>query len=504
MNDRQAMGDRVERALAVLRDAGREGARFVVSRAIPGDLLTPLGAYLRLRGRSRYPFLLESADGGERLGRYSFVGYAPASVLRARGRAVEIESEAGIEHVEGDPRDVLRERVTALPLLAEPGLPPFLGGAVGFFAYEAMRLVERIPRSKPDPLDTPDLVFAIHDRVVAFDHLLATITLVRVIRLDGPSCRDAALVEGALRAADGEFEGLLRVLDGPVDVPRGGGVEPPRWQAEWDRDRFVAAVEVAKEHIRAGDIFQVVLSRRQTAPFPPDPVVLYRALRALNPSPYLFLLGLGEHTLVGASPEFLVRVRGRVVETLPIAGTRPRGGTTAEDARLEAELLASDKECAEHEMLVDLGRNDLGRVGVFGTVRVEEHKVVQRFSHVMHLVSRVRAELRPGLDALDALYATLPAGTLSGAPKVRAMQIIEALEPVARGVYGGAAGYLDFRGDLDVAIAIRTAVLHAGRVHVQAGAGIVYDSEPHAEFDETEAKARALLLAAARAARGLG
>ena len=475
---------------ADLRQARAEAdcpCRTVVVRSLPGDLHTPVGAYLRLRGLSDHNFLLESVEGGETLARYSFVGGRPRALLRAWGRRVEVEKDGEVQGLQEDPRDTLRRLTGDLPLVETPGLPRFLGGAVGFFSYDSVRLAEDIPRTNPDPLGTPDLDLGLYEEIVAFDHVAALVHLVQVVELHD----DIEGVHAEALARLDELEALLRAPLG--EVPRGGEDGEPTFLSNLDQPQFEAAVRVAQEHILAGDIFQAVLSRRLSTDLSCDPFAVYRALRVLNPSPYLFFFELGEHTLVGASPEMLVRVEAGVVETLPIAGTRKRGATDAEDKALEAELLADPKERAEHEMLVDLGRNDLGRVSAFGSVEVVEHMEVHRFSHVMHLVSRVRGRLREGQDALDALYSCFPAGTVSGAPKVRAMEIIEELEPTARGVYAGAVGYLDYRGDLDTCISIRTAIVHEGRIHVQAGAGIVYDSQPELEFEETANKARALI-----------
>jgi len=485
------------------------GVRVPVVRSLPADLHTPVSAYLRLRDQSAYTFLFESVEGGERLARYSFVGCSPWAVVRSWDDRVELEHLRGpraglVESSVGDVRDTLRDLQRRAPLVEVEGLPRFLGGAVGFFAYDSVRLVEDIPRTNPDPLGTPDVDLALHDTVIAFDHLSATLHLVHIVELSAEQRDDDEALDLAWNHAERELNGLEAALAQPSPLPPRGRTETePIFTADFERAAFVAQVERAKEHIAAGDIFQVVLSRRLTAPYAGDPFAVYRALRVLNPSPYLFFVELDGHTLAGASPEFLVRVERGIVETLPIAGTRRRGATPAEDEALEAELLADPKEWAEHQMLLDLGRNDLGRVSEFGSVNVIQHAEVQRFSHVMHLVSRVRGTLREGQGALDALFATLPAGTLSGAPKVRAMQIIEEFEPTARGVYGGAVGYLDYRGELDVAIAIRTAVFVDGQVHVQAGAGIVYDSVADAEFDETTAKARALIEATQLAAAGV-
>jgi len=482
------------------------GLRIPVVRTLPADLITPVSAWLRLRGLSSHSFLFESIEGGERLARYSFAGGRPSLLFRSWGSRIEIEhcqgSEPLSEQLEGDPREILRQLVARAPLAESRSLPRFLGGAVGFFGYDSIRLQEDVPRENPDPLATPDLNLAFHDEVLAFDHLRALLHLVRVVELPAGSSEQTwrNLYAQALHSLD-ELQVLL--MQPLRDVPRGEQGEEPSFQSNISEEQFTESVLTAKEHILAGDIFQVVLSRRLSAKVRSDPFAIYRALRVLNPSPYQFFLELGEHTLIGASPEMLVRVEGSVVETMPIAGTRRRGRDAEEDERLRAELLADPKERAEHEMLVDLGRNDIGRVSTFGSVELVKHAQVQGFSHVMHMVSQVRGELAPGVDALDALYACFPAGTVSGAPKVRAMEIIEELEPSARGVYAGAVGYLDYRGDLDTCIAIRTVVHCHGEAHVQAGAGIVYDSVPEHEYVETQNKARALIEAIRWAESGM-
>ena len=472
------------------------GVRIPVVRTLPADLITPVSAWLRLRNLSSHSFLFESIEGGERLARYSFAGGRPTLLLRSWGSRIEVEhctgSEPNREQLQGDPRKLLRELVDRAPLAESQALPRFLGGAVGFFGYDSVRLQEEVPRDNPDPLSTPDLNLAFHDEILAFDHLRALLHLVRVVELPADSGIETwkTLYAQAIESLN-ELQDLLVT---PIEsVPRGTQGLEPQFRSNLTRSEFTAAVHRAKEHIRSGDIFQVVLSRRLSAKIDADPFAIYRALRVLNPSPYQFFLELGEHTLIGASPEMLVRVEGSTVETMPIAGTRPRGHNAEEDERLRRELLADPKERAEHEMLVDLGRNDIGRVSDFGSVELVKHAQVQGISHVMHMVSQVRGRLAPKLDALDALYSCFPAGTVSGAPKVRAMQIIEDLEPTARGVYAGAVGYLDYRGDLDTCIAIRTVVHCHGEAHVQAGAGIVYDSVPEHEFIETENKAKALL-----------
>ena len=478
-------------------------------RTLPADLHTPVAVWLRLRGRSSHGFLFESVEGGERLARYSFVGSMPSMLVRSWDRRVEIEHRAGplagqVEVRDADVRDVLREVVARAPLIDAPELPRFLGGAVGFFGYDSIRLVEEVPRDNPDPFGTPDVDVAFHDEIVAFDHLRSLMHLVRIVEIPAGATAEAV---AALHAdADEALDAMEQTLSGPLPTPPAWGEgEPPELHSNVSAEGFTEAVERAQEYIRAGDIFQVVLSRRISADITVDPFAIYRAVRVLNPSPYLFYVTMGPHILVGASPEMLVRVEDRHVQTLPIAGTRRRGETEEEDRALAEELRRDPKERAEHEMLVDLGRNDLGRVSTFGSVQVVEHMELHRFSHVMHLVSRVVGELREDVDALDALYACFPAGTVSGAPKVRAMEIVEELEQSARGVYAGAVGYLDYRGDLDTCIAIRTVVVCGGQAHVQAGAGIVYDSVPASEYEETANKARALLEAIKMAeTRGIG
>jgi anthranilate synthase component I len=460
------------------------GGPVPVFRWIAGDLLTPVSAFLSLaRGRER-AFLLESVVGGERLARYSFLGRDPVETLEARGTQVFSRDDAGLLRDTGeDLLGALRRRL-GVRAAAVPELPRFTGGAVGYLAYDAIRLFERIPERHPAP-DAPLAAFSIYRSIVAFDHVSQRLALI-------------ALAEPASRMA---FDAASDTLDGlEADLRRGPRAEAPRRAGQAfpvaafrDAAGYRAAVERAKEHIAAGDIFQVVLSRQEELQADLDPFAVYRALRTVNPSPYMYFLKEGEKAVAGASPEMLVRVEGGRVETRPIAGTRPRGTSEEEDERLAEELLADPKERAEHLMLVDLGRNDLGRVCRFGTVAVPELMNVERYSHVAHLVSSVIGELRDDKDPLDALVATFPAGTLSGAPKIRAMEIIDALEPARRGLYGGAVGYLDFRGNMDFCITIRTVVLEGGRATFQAGAGIVADSDPESERLETEAKAQAML-----------
>ena len=437
----------------------------------PADLTTPVALMRGLLAGEGPCFLLESVEGGDRVARWSFLGASPSGEISGR-------DENPFAALKAMPRDE-----------SAPGddLPPFTGGAVGYAGYDAVRWLERLPAAKPDPIGLPDAWFGLFDTIIAFDHVRHRLLYVtRAANGDEPSAR--------VRLRELEERALTRARE-----TRPEALSPPPFEESLPRSSFVAAVERGKEHIRAGDVFQVVLSRRWSAQFEGDPFAVYRALRSLSPSPYQYYLRTPHAAILGASPERLVHVAagpaGATVETIPLAGTRPRGGTREEDQALERELLADPKECAEHVMLVDLGRNDLGRVAKAGSVRVTDFFHVERYSHVMHIASRVTGVLAPGRDAVDAFAATFPAGTLTGAPKIRAMEIIEDLEPVRRGAYGGAVGYLDFAGNLDVAIAIRTAVVAKGVLHIQAGAGIVADSDPGAEATECENKARALMRA---------
>jgi anthranilate synthase component 1 len=462
-------------------------------RAVPhtrrflADTLTPLGVYQRLSRLSPWRFLFESVTGGEQVSRYSFLGAAPRAVYRLYADRLEEEDADGRRSLPGPPLEALA-RLTA-GIRAAPGPLPFTGGFVGYFGYDLVRLVERLPDRPPDPFGLPLARLARFDRIIVFDHahqrLLAVANEIegQVSRQQAEAGLDelAVLLEGA-----GESGAVALGDDRPAPEP----AEPSIGGGD-----YRAAVLRAKEKITAGDIFQAVLARRWRQRAEVEPLALYRALRVINPSPYMVLLEGPDASLVGASPEMLVRVTAGRLETRPIAGTRPRGADAAEDQRLAAELLADPKERAEHVMLVDLGRNDLGRVARPGSVRVSSFMEIERYSHVMHIVSNVEAELDDAKTALDALLACFPAGTVSGAPKIRAMEIVDSLEPEARGPYAGAVGYLSFTGDLDTCITIRTLVVRDGEISVTAGAGIVADSDPAAEERETENKAAALLAA---------
>jgi anthranilate synthase component 1 len=458
------------------------------------DLDTPLSLFRRLDD-GRTSFLFESVEGGEKWARYSFIGVGARAIFRARGRDVEWteRGETRRFRAPGDPLEVLREWLARFRPVPPPGppLPRFAGGAVGAIAWDWVRFVERVPDTNPDELGFPDAWFVVPETVVVYDNVRHSALLIRPVALeDGEDPRQswrearAALDELVARLR----EPLAPDVHAPVRVPM-------HVEASVSRDGYHDMVKRALEYIEAGDIFQVVLSQRFRIPLQADPFLIYRHLRRINPSPYLFFLRCGESILLGSSPEILVRVEDGLVDLRPIAGTRRRGENPAEDAALAAELLADPKEIAEHVMLVDLGRNDVGRVAETGSVRVNEYATIERYSHVMHIVSNVQGRLRPGLDWLDLLRATFPAGTLSGAPKVRAMEIIDELETLRRGPYGGCVGYVDFSGNMDMAITIRTILVQEGAIHLQSGGGIVADSDPEAEYQESLNKARALIQA---------
>ncbi|MEO8004959.1 MAG: anthranilate synthase component I [Betaproteobacteria bacterium] len=461
------------------------------------DLDTPLSVYLKLANQP-YSYLLESVQGGERFGRYSFIGLPAETRFEVRGNTCsEYRGTKLIDRAEhADPLQYISACHARIKAAPTPGLPRFLGGLVGCFGYETVRYIEKkLQRAaKPDTLQTPDILLLLSEQLVVLDNLSGKLFLVVYADPGAP---------GAYSRAQERLRELLGLLRQPVVVPSEEPVAPASVSSEFGREAFIAAVERAKRYIFDGDIMQVVLSQRMSLPFRASPLSLYRALRALNPSPYMFYFDMADFHVVGASPEILVRLESGAVTVRPIAGTRPRGASRELDAALEKELLADPKERAEHVMLMDLGRNDVGRVAQTGSVRVTENMTVERYSHVMHIVSNVEATLKKGLDAMAVLRATFPAGTVSGAPKVRAMEIIDELEPSKRGIYSGAVGYLGFNGDMDLAIALRTAVVKDGMLYVQAGAGIVADSVPDNEWNETQIKARALLRAAEMAQAGL-
>ena len=481
--------------------ASRGYTRIPVLAEARADLYTPLALYAQL-ANGPYSYLLESVVGGERFGRYSFIGLACTERIEARGRTVwrllrnARGADVCVERIDDtDPYEYVRGWLQSHETAPVPAALRFGGGLVGYFGYETVRHLERsaLGAAKPDPLDTPDMVLLVSDELAVVDNVLGKLYLVVYADPRQPD---------AWRGAQERIRKLRARLAAPLprDLILNEITEEEERQVTVDRTfteaGFLQAVERAKQYILAGDVMQVQVSQRASREFTAPPLELYRALRGLNPSPYMFYFDFGDHHVVGASPEILVRLAGETVTLRPIAGTRPRGRTPEEDATIAAELLADPKERAEHVMLIDLGRNDVGRVAATGSVKVTEKMVVERYSHVMHIVSNVEGRVRPGLGAIDVLKASFPAGTVTGAPKVRAMQIIDELEPVKRGIYSGAVGYLGFNGDMDVAIAIRTAVVKDGRLHVQAAAGIVADSDPHSEWLETQHKARAILKAA--------
>jgi len=484
----------------------RQGGLVPVVRQVVLDADTAVAAFAKV-ARPPFAFLLESLVGGERWARYTFLGTEPREVWRYRERRVERWTRGGGWAAAGetdDPIGHLAERLRRLPAIAVPGLPRFTGGAVGYLGYDLVRTIERLPRRPPDTLGLPDAVMMIADSVVILDNLFGRAIV--VVNVEVPAGASGGERARLYEAADARLDELVARLGAThqlTPLALRDGATPVPTVSRYPREAFERDVGRILEYIRAGDTFQTVLSRRQDAPGAADPLRLYRYLRALNPAPYLFYLALDDFTCVGSSPEVLVRVEDGEVTVRPIAGTRPRGKTPAEDDALAQVLLADEKERAEHMMLVDLGRNDVGRVSAYGTVRVTDLLVIERYSHVQHLVSEVRGRLRDGCDALDVFKACFPAGTVSGAPKVRAMQIIDELEPERRGPYAGAVGYVGWGAmNLDTAICLRSAVALKDRVLVQAGAGIVADSDPAREFAETEQKAQAVLRALALARAG--
>ena len=493
----------------------REHTVVPVYRQLTGDTLTPVSAFCKLQ-EGDWSFLFESVVGGERVGRYSFLGAGPFMTFQARGKSVVVRNAGEREAREftcEDPLKLLEETIARFRAPSVLGLPRFCGGAVGYAGYDTVRYVEHLPNAPQDDRKLPDLSFGFYDRMVIFDHAAKTILVVAHARLDGYQTSGAEYREEDLRAAyqaacRGVDELVGRLQRGVADIQltdidpkRRASAEPrapipdARIQSNFTRPAFEAAVEKVREYINAGDAFQIVLSQRFRTETRARPFDIYRALRVVNPSPFMFYVRAGEVTLVGASPEIMCRVENGVITNRPLAGTRRRGSTPEEDAALAAELIADPKERAEHIMLVDLARNDVGRVAELGSVKISDLLTVERYSHVMHLSSTVTGKLRPGLTAFDALRASLPAGTLSGAPKVRAMEIIDELEPHRRGPYGGAVGYVDFSGNMDTCIALRTMVLLGQTAYVQAGAGLVADSVPAAEYQETVDKAASLLRA---------
>lgn len=485
-----------------LRLAADGHNRIPVVRELLADLETPLSLYLKLCAGRPYSFLLESVIGGERFGRYSFIGLPARTLLRATGSLTELVTDGQVvERHEGNPLDVIAAYQERLKPAIPPGLPRFCGGLAGYFGYDTVRAIEpRLAGSRPaGGLGTPDIQLLLTEEVAVIDNLSGRLYL--IVWADPAEAQ-------AYRRAQERLERLVVQLRQGVEVPAVPPTPAQPIARERSRDDYEAAVLRAKDFIAAGDCMQVVIGQRLRKRFSASPLSLYRALRSLNPSPYMYFYDMGDHQIVGASPEILVREEhrpegGRKITIRPLAGTRPRGATPQADQLLEAELRADAKERAEHLMLIDLARNDIGRIAKTGSVQVTQAFEVERYSHVMHIVSNVEGVLRPEVGQLDVLRATFPAGTLTGAPKVRAMELIDELEPVARGIYGGACGYLSFAGDMDVAIAIRTGIVKDGYLYVQAAAGVVADSVPELEWKETEAKARAVLAAAEMVEGGL-
>lgn len=485
---------------AIYQELSRHGNLIPVYGEILWDMESPVGAFLRL-DQSEYAFLLESVEGGEKWARYSFLGSEPKLIYRSKGKKAEVIEGASFQEIEGfsDPLLPLKEILSNYHPVSVPGLPRFFGGAVGYLGYDLVRFFEKLPTKNPDDIASFDVHMFITDKLIIFDRAKHTIKIVVNTHINsGGSLREE--YERAIQ----EIERIGTRLKSPLSFP-----EPPisrdtlGFQSNFSRNDFEKAVKKTLEYIRAGDIIQAVISQRFRAPARVEPFHLYRALRYINPSPYLFFLKMGGEYLIGGSPEALVRVEEGRAEARPIAGTRPRGKTPEEDFKLEQELRKDEKENAEHIMLVDLARNDLGRVCKIGSVKVTELAVVEKYSHVMHLVSNVVGEVEKGRDAFDVLRAAFPAGTLTGAPKIRAMEIIEELEPNRRGIYGGAVGYFSFSGNMDMCITIRTIHIKDGMINIQAGAGIVADSVPENEYQETVNKAKAMIRAVEMARRGL-
>jgi anthranilate synthase component 1 len=485
-------------------ELARRGTFVPVVKEIIADLLTPVSAFLKIAEHSDYAFLFESVEGGEQVARYSFLGKDPFLVLRARGSGTVME-RSGVTTESDEPFvAALRRLMAEFQAPFVPGLPRFTGGAVGFMGYDASTLFEPVlqdawrgARWATDTAGEDDAGFMLFDTVLAFDHVKHRILIVANARVTADEDLNALY-----QFACAKIQFLELELERGLSHTKSRGGEPAAVRSNMAKEAFEDGVRTIKEHIAAGDIYQAVLSQRFESDITADPFTVYRALRHVNPSPYMYFIRMGALAIVGSSPEMLVRVEGRHVETHPIAGTRPRGASEEEDLRLAEELKRNEKERAEHVMLVDLGRNDVGHVCEFGSVRVPQYMALERYSHVMHLVSTVEGRLAEERDHLDALVACFPAGTVSGAPKIRAMQILAGLEPTRRAIYAGAIGYIDFAGNLDFCIAIRTITIRDGRARVQAGAGIVADSNPAAEYEETRDKARALLQALAMAEEG--
>lgn len=473
--------------------------RVPLIREVSADLDTPLSTYIKLVDKP-YSYLFESVQGGDKWGRYSIIGLPCRTVIRVSGHTVTIEQDGKqVESIQtSDPLSWLETYQSLYKAPEIEGVPRFTGGLVGYFGYDSIRYIE--PRlantGKPDPLATPDIMLLVSDEVIVFDNLAGKLYI--IIHSD-PSLQNAYAVTQRMDELEKRLQKKISQKAGRTKQQ----VTEDDFTSEFSKEAFESAVDRTKEYIVDGDVMQVVLSQRLSVPYKSKPLYLYRALRSLNPSPYMYYMDMNDFSIVGSSPEILTHLEDGIVTVRPIAGTRPRGKTDVEDDQLEQELLADPKERAEHLMLIDLGRNDIGRVSQIGSVEVTEQMVVERYSHVMHIVSNVRGRVNPDMSAIDVLRATFPAGTVSGAPKIRAMEIIDELEPVKRGIYAGAIGYIGWNGNMDTAIAIRTAVIKGGRLYVQAGAGIVADSIPHNEWEETMNKARAMCKAVSMVGDGM-
>ena len=486
----------------------RQGNVVPVVRSVLADLHTPVGAFMRIANDSPYAFLLESVEGGERIARYSFLGAEPEMIVRGRGLQTIVERNGKSESLMKVATEWVRDYFRGLSLARRPGLVPFAGGAVGYLGYDAAQWFEPALRDDhTQPLDPPtDAVWMFYRNVIAFDRVKQRLEIVSIVFTEeagGSHERLRELYDQAVAHTKVLEDRIFETAAPPGVQAHNDNAEDISLQSNWTRRAFEEGVRQVKEHIAAGDCYQVVLSQRFSAQFDGDPLQIYRALRAINPSPYMFFLRLGDETVVGASPEMLVRCHGQRLDYRPIAGTRKRGATETEDWMLGEDLKTDEKEIAEHMMLVDLGRNDLGRVSDYGSVKVDDLMRVERYSHVQHLETSLRSRLRDGLDRFDALASCFPAGTVTGAPKIRAMEIIRGLEPDRRGIYAGSVLYMDYADNLDSCIAIRTIVLRDGEAMVQAGAGIVADSIPEHEYAETVNKARAMFRAIEMAQKGL-
>lgn len=476
-----------------------KGTLVPVYREIVADLETPVSAYMKISKDQDYTFLLESVEQGE-IGRYSFLGANPSIIFKSKGNEVSISRDGKLESfISDNPLDALRQLMAIYTPVEIEGLPSFHGGAVGYMAYDEVRFFETLPDENPDDLELPDMYWGVTDTILIFDHARNKLMIVSNAHIQGDS--EAAYSE-ALRKIDA-LESILKQALVIPETPAGPGNTDSTIRSNFSQDGFCEIVEKAKEYIRAGDVFQVVLSQRFERDVQTSPLNLYRALRCVNPSPYMILMEYPEFSLVGSSPEVMTQVTGNRCMVRPIAGTRPRGSNQQEDIAYEKDLMADKKELAEHIMLVDLGRNDIGRVSQIGTVEPTRLMTIERYSHVMHIVSQVEGDMLDETDAYDALEATFPMGTVSGAPKIRAMAIIDELEPVRRGPYSGGCGYISYSGDMDTCILIRTMIVKDGVAYLQAGAGIVYDSEPIREFEETQNKAKAMFQAVEFAEKGL-